>query len=146
MAVGEGKILSLPVTLKTGSTDKLNLKLKKVVLANEKAVVIPIAEAQGVMPRSFTLSQNYPNPFNSNTIIKFEISGTSGEAVQASLKVYNILGEKVKTLFDEAKYPGNHSVTWDGTNDRGEKIASGVYLYRLSTGKYSETKKMTLLK
>ena len=146
MAVGEGKILSLPVTLKTGSTDKLNLKLKKVVLANEKAVVIPIAEAQGVMPRSFTLSQNYPNPFNSNTIIKFEITGTSGEAVQASLKVYNILGEKVKTLFDEAKYPGNHSVTWDGTNDRGEKIASGVYLYRLSTGKYSETKKMTLLK
>jgi len=146
MAVGEGKILSLPVTLKTGDPNKLNLKLNKVVLADEKAVVIPVAEAQAVVPRSFSLSQNYPNPFNSNTIIKFEISGPAGEAVQASLNVYNILGEKVKTLFDEAKYPGYHSVTWDGTNQRGEKVASGVYLYRLSTGKYSETKKMTLLK
>lgn len=146
ISTGEGKILTLPVTLKTGDPDKLNLKLKRVVLADEKAVVIPIAEAQGVIPRSFSLSQNYPNPFNSNTIIKFEITGTSGEAVQASLKVYNILGEKVKTLFDEAKYPGNHSVTWDGTNERGEKVSSGVYLYRLTTGKYSETKKMTLLK
>lgn len=146
MAVGEGKILNLPVTLKTGDPDKLNLKLKKVVLADEKAVVIPMGEAQAVVPKSFVLNQNYPNPFNSNTIIKFEISGTSGQAVPASLNVYNILGEKVKTLFDEAKYPGYHSVTWDGTNDRGEKIASGVYLYRLSTGKYSETKKMTLLK
>lgn len=146
ISTGEGKILTLPVTLKTSATDKLNLKLNKVVLADEKAIVIPIAQTEAVVPRSFALSQNYPNPFNSNTIIKFEITGTSGEAVQASLKVYNILGEKVKTLFDEAKYPGNHSVTWDGTNDRGEKIASGVYLYRLSTGKYSETKKMTLLK
>lgn len=116
------------------------------VLADEKAIVIPIAQTEAVVPRSFALSQNYPNPFNSNTIIKFEISGPAGEAVQASLKVYNILGEKVKTLFEEAKYPGYHSVTWDGTNERGEKVASGVYLYRLSTGKYSETKKMTLLK
>jgi len=146
ISTGEGKILTLPVTLNTASTQNLNLKLKKVVLADEKAVVIPIAEAQGVIPRSFALSQNYPNPFNSNTIIKFEITGTSGEAVQASLKIYNILGEKVKTLFEEAKYPGHHSVTWDGTNERGEKVASGVYLYRLSAGKYSETKKMTLLK
>jgi len=146
MAVGEGKILNLPVTLKAGSPDQLNLKLDKVVLADEKAVVIPVAEAQTVVPRSFSLSQNYPNPFNANTIIKFEISGTAGEAVQASLNVYNILGEKVKTLFDEPKYPGYHQVTWDGTNQRGEKVASGVYLYRLSTGKYSETKKMTLLK
>lgn len=146
ISTGAGEILSLPVTLNASSSKNLNLKLKKVVLADEKAVVIPIAEAQSQIPRSFTLNQNYPNPFNSNTIIKFEITGTAGEAVWADLKVYNILGEKVKTLFEESKYPGRYSVTWDGTDDRGEKVASGVYLYRLSAGRYSESKKMTLLK
>ncbi len=146
ISTGAGEILSLPVTLYTSSSKNLNLKLNKVVLADEKAVVIPVAQAESQIPRSFSLNQNYPNPFNSNTIIKFEITGVASEAVQASLKVYNILGEKIKTLFDEAKYPGHYSITWDGTNDRGEKVASGVYLYRLSAGPYSESKKMTLLK
>ncbi len=146
ISTGAGEILSLPVTLNVSSANNLNLKLKKVVLADEKAVVIPVAEAQSQIPRSFTLSQNYPNPFNSNTIIKFEITGSAGEAVWADLRVYNILGEKVKTLFEETKYPGRYSITWDGTDDRGEKVASGVYLYRLSAGRYSESKKMTLLK
>ncbi|MFQ6093200.1 MAG: FlgD immunoglobulin-like domain containing protein, partial [bacterium] len=63
-----------------------------------------------------------------------------------TLKIYNILGQEVRTLVDELKEPGYYTVTWDGRNERGDPVSSGIYFYRLTAGDYSSTKRMVLLK
>lgn len=94
------------------------------------------------IPVTFELNQNYPNPFNNNTTIRYSVPKTS----QVQLVIYNILGQKVKTLVDGLQPKGYKTVTWDGTNQSGEKVASGIYFYTLQTDSFSHTKKMVLLK
>ena len=99
------------------------------------------------LPNSFTLGQNFPNPFNPSTIITYALNRSqSGRPVNVDLSVYNLLGERVITLVNEAQRPGNYAVEWNGTNGRGAKVASGVYFYRLTYGEQSATRKMMLLK
>ena len=94
-------------------------------------------------PPSFTLAQNYPNPFSDNTVIKFEI----GKTTDVSLKVYNIAGQLVNTIFEGTKEPGVYTIEWNGTNSSGEKISNGVYLYTLQAGsEFKATKKMLLVR
>jgi hypothetical protein len=88
------------------------------------------------------LLQNSPNPFNPSTTIKFYIPNTS----DVSIKIYDIMGREVVTLINQQTTAGYHNVYWNGKNSRGENVASGVYLYRLTAGNFSETKKMNLLK
>ena len=83
------------------------------------------------------MEQNYPNPFNPATIIKYEIPAET----HVSLKVYDILGNEVANLVDETKSVGSYSAMFDAAD-----LAGGVYIYRLSTGNFVETKKMILLK
>jgi len=101
-----------------------------------------ISEPTATIPDRFELKDNYPNPFNATTEIKFALPQES----YVKLAVYNIMGQKVKTLFDGRKTAGVHKVVWDGRNDSGEIVASGVYFYTIRAGTYIETKKMTLLK
>jgi hypothetical protein len=89
------------------------------------------------IPISFDLAQNYPNPFNPSTIIRWQ----SPIASHQSLKVYDILGNEVATLVDELKPAGNYEVEFNSEN-----LASGVYIYRLQTAEFTETKKMVLLR
>jgi hypothetical protein len=99
-------------------------------------VTIPVADLS---------LKNYPNPFNPETTISYSLQ----EASDVSVEVYNIRGQKVKTLVDnEQKQPGTHSVTWNGTDQSGRTVASGVYLYRVDAdgGRYTSTRKMILLK
>ena len=96
----------------------------------------------GVLPKTHRLSQNYPNPFNPETVIGFALSAGS----EVSLCVYNALGQRVKTLVEEDLPVGEHTVTWDGTDDSGNRVASGVYLYRLKADGFVESRKMMLLK
>lgn len=94
------------------------------------------------LPRSFELYDNYPNPFNPGTTIQWDLP-SEGEV---RLEIFNIMGQKVRTLAN-AYYPaGRHSVEWDSRNDAGHRVASGVYFYRLSADDLSVSKKMTLLK
>jgi hypothetical protein len=96
---------------------------------------------------SFDLSQNYPNPFNPSTIIKFKIQNSKFKIPPyTTLKVYNILGQIVRTLIDEPKTPGNYEVVWDGKDEKGKEVSSGIYFLRLDAENYEKTKKMTLLK
>ena len=88
------------------------------------------------------LLQNSPNPFNPSTIIKFYIPSSSN----VTIKIYNILGREIITLFNEQTTAGYHNVYWNGKNSRGERVASGIYLYRLTAGSFSQTKKMNLVK
>lgn len=94
------------------------------------------------LPVDFSLSQNYPNPFNPTTSIEYCLNKPG----HVKLIVYNVLGNVVKTLVNEKQNAGNMEVIWDGTNEAGVKMASGVYYYRLETAGISKTMKMVLLK
>ncbi|MDP3024870.1 MAG: T9SS type A sorting domain-containing protein [candidate division Zixibacteria bacterium] len=100
------------------------------------------SEEETPIPKSYNLSQNYPNPFNPSTVIEYSLPKGS----EVKIIVYNVLGQKVKTLMDEYQNVGIKTVHWDGMDDNGEKVASGIYFYRLKTGDYSEAKKMVLLR
>jgi hypothetical protein len=88
------------------------------------------------------LSQNQPNPFNPGTTIPYSLE----EQMQVTLTVFDVAGRRVRTLVDNVQPAGAYSQLWDGTNDAGQSVASGVYLYRLRAGTYEETRKMTLVR
>ena len=96
----------------------------------------------GQLPEGFDLSQNYPNPFNPVTEIEFSLP----KSTDVRLTIYNMLGQRVTTLVDQYLDAGFYSVDWDGSNDAGSPVSSGVYFYRLSVGEFSEARKMLLLK
>ena len=85
---------------------------------------------------------NYPNPFNPTTTISFSIP----EAANTTIEIYNIRGQKVKTLLNAHLDADQHEVTWQGTDDNGKNVTSGIYFYKLNSGRYTATKKMILLK
>jgi len=94
------------------------------------------------IPGAFALHQNYPNPFNPVTSIRFDIP----ELSFARMDIYNILGQRVRTLFHGAVEPGYHMAQWDGNNDMGEELPSGMYMYKLHAGAYIAMEKLVLLK
>ena len=107
-----------------------------------------------VLPVNFRLKQNYPNPFNAGTTIPFTILSPPVNSSQfmvhrplpTTLNIYNILGQKVRTLVDEAKLPGEYEVRWYGKDHKGNFVASGVYFYQLKAGDFHESKKLILIR
>lgn len=93
-------------------------------------------------PRSFTLDQNYPNPFNPSTLIRYSLDKPD----QVSLRVYSMMGEEIVTLVDEHQEAGQKVVSWDGRNMAGQKVATGVYMYKIVTSANVEVRKMMLVK
>ncbi|OGB70094.1 MAG: hypothetical protein A2Y94_01970 [Caldithrix sp. RBG_13_44_9] len=89
---------------------------------------------------NFILFQNYPNPFNSSTKISWQLA--AGKEVQ--LKIYNLLGQEVRTLVDEWEEAGSHSIVWDGFNNEGFPAASGIYICKLKSGNFSKVNKLIL--
>ncbi|MGB2696781.1 MAG: T9SS type A sorting domain-containing protein, partial [Candidatus Zixiibacteriota bacterium] len=94
------------------------------------------------LPEKFVLYQNYPNPFNPSTKIEFSMS----EGAQVRLGIYDITGRRVKKLLDEALPSGHWSIVWNGEDDKGMEVASGVYFYRLKTYQYTQTRKMVIVR
>ncbi|MDD4310655.1 MAG: choice-of-anchor J domain-containing protein, partial [Candidatus Cloacimonetes bacterium] len=88
------------------------------------------------------LKNNYPNPFNPETTISFSVK----EAAPVTLEIYNVKGQLVKTLVNNVMDAGNHSAVWNGMDNNGRSVASGMYYYKMNAGKYSSTKKMVLMK
>jgi len=99
-------------------------------------------DSDGQQPESFALFKNYPNPFNPETVISYQLA----DKVQVRLDIYNSLGQKIRSLEDEEKGSGFYEITWDGSNDSGATVPTGVYFYRLKTNNFSATKRMLLLK
>jgi hypothetical protein len=102
-------------------------------------------EPTGVKPSgyAYSLSQNYPNPFNPTTTINYTLK----EQGDVTLRIYNVAGQLIRTLVEATRTPGEvHTATWDGRNDAGQSVSSGVYFYKLVAGSYVQTKKMVLLK
>ena len=96
-----------------------------------------VENARGIPPQKFALQQNFPNPFNPQTTIRFTIA----QSGRVKLTVFNVLGQKVKTLIDDPMQAGAHQVTFDGRN-----LASGIYWYRLQANGRVKVRKMVLLK
>lgn len=92
--------------------------------------------------KSFSLDQNYPNPFNPTTTIRYRIP----ERAAVKLRIYDMLGREVKTLVNAEQNPGQYEAIWNGENNYGTKVASGIYIYRVEAGKFVQVKKMVLLK
>jgi len=93
-------------------------------------------------PTQFKLENNYPNPFNPSTQISFEVAKLS----KVSIDIFSILGKHIKNIASKVYAAGKYSVTWNGTDTNGEHVSSGIYIYRMSSDYYSESKKMVLLK
>jgi hypothetical protein len=91
---------------------------------------------------SYELNQNYPNPFNPNTSVRFQVPKSGA----VTIKIYDMLGQEVRTLFAEEILSGTYTVDWDGLNDAGVQMGSGTYIYRMTAGDFIQSKKMVLLK
>ena len=109
------------------------------VLYETGAVYVPV--------RTASLGQNYPNPFNPTTRIEYRLpEGAPGSKTAVSVVVYDVLGAKVRELVNSDQSAGKHFVDWDGRNDVGETVGSGVYFYRMTASGFSAVRKMVLLK
>ncbi|MFC1734082.1 FlgD immunoglobulin-like domain containing protein, partial [candidate division KSB1 bacterium] len=135
---------SLPATIDkdnntvTVTTEHLSLWA---ITSKEEGLITDV-ETQSSIASEYALFQNYPNPFNPETTIRFELP----RLFDVSIRVYDILGREVKTLMSQRIPAGQHSVTWDGTNNFRHRVSSGMYIYKLQAGEYSAVKKMLFIK
>jgi hypothetical protein len=108
-----------------------------------------VSEEELINKPEYILLQNYPNPFNPTTTIPFKVKSLEygvGRPIHTTLIIYNLLGQKVRTLVDEDKLPGSSQVSWDGKNEEGNDVSSGIYFYVIKTKDVTQTKKMTLVR
>ncbi len=122
------------------STETLYAVVEYAIMFVEKPTLVEGEE--GEVPRYFELRQSYPNPFNNHAVIKYSLSKTT----DVSLVIYNILGQKVRTLVKNQRQNGDVSVIWDGKDGSGRDLSSGIYFYQLRAGQFTQTKRMVLLK
>ena len=94
------------------------------------------------LPNKFILHQNYPNPFNPVTTLRYDLPDNS----YVNVTVYDMLGREVKTLVNSAQDAGFKSIIWNATNNQGNPVSAGVYLYKIQAGEFVQTRKMVLLK
>ena|GEM_PF-3492478 len=116
----------------------------ELMLVNSEVDRLQLREysATAEVPLQYSLSQNYPNPFNPVTTIQYQIP----EQVSVRLEIYNMLGQQVRSLVNDVQEAGYYSVTWNGHNNTGQEVSSGLYLYRIQAGEFVETRKLILMK
>jgi hypothetical protein len=103
---------------------------------------VPERDREAATPLTWELGNNYPNPFNPVTTIDFQVP----RAAHVKVAVYNVLGQRVRTLIDQPLNAGRHSLFFDGRDSRGQVLSSGVYFYRMEAGPFARTRKMILMK
>jgi hypothetical protein len=151
ISAGSGALL----TLKVKGSGLNSLEITKAILVDRDAQKIPVQivakmkeSEEGFIagnsstPQEFSLSQNYPNPFNPET----EISYGLPRDCYVKLAIYNVAGQKVNTLVDERQSAGYKTIYWNGRDDKGKAVASGIYFYKLEAGNFTESRKMVLIK
>ena len=126
---------------------KASIEIDDVILAGPSGAEILMDKNSGsvtlaVVPVKYALHQNYPNPFNPTTTINYDLPKNA----HVEIVIYNILGQNIRTLVNDDKPFGYHSVVWDGMTDSGESVSSGLYIYRIISGDFHKVKKMVLLK
>jgi hypothetical protein len=136
----------IPIDINSGSAEIVTRENGqsnfRIIVGTEEFAKIH-SENISLTPYEYTLYQNYPNPFNPSTTITYQLR----EKSEVSLEIFDILGRRIQTIINNiTQNPGQHSATWYGLNSTGEKVASGVYIYRIKANDFISTKKMILLK
>ncbi|MFH1006395.1 MAG: T9SS type A sorting domain-containing protein [Candidatus Latescibacterota bacterium] len=110
----------------------------------EKQVSVVVSEETGpIVPQNYLLHQNFPNPFNPNTTIRYQLAGPGAVKVA----IHDLLGQEVRVMVSEKQLPDWYRVSWDGNDEAGRQVSSGVYLYRLgAAGEFLQTRKMVLVR
>ncbi len=129
--------------------EEQSVPLLRKILAEFGFSPTEVTEEPIAPPQTFYLGQNYPNPFNPHTTIPFQVEGgqwSVASPIRTTLSIYNILGQKVRVLLDKEMKPGRYEVIWDGRDEKGKEVSSGIYFYQLKTGDYREIRKMVLLR
>ena len=142
---GDGELVSLIFKPRDGHESvRLRTDVAITLLPEGKmaAPVLPDPVRLVLPPDTFYLLQNVPNPFNPETSIAYELP----EAVQVKLAIFNLVGQKVRGLVEEFKTAGRYDVRWNGKDDFGRDVGSGVYFYNLEAGAYSTTRRMLLIR
>ena len=106
------------------------------------SVVVGIDDEFADIPVEFNLYQNYPNPFNPSTLIKYALPKSS----TVSLVIYNLMGQEIRRWDESDAVPGYYEKIWNGTNQAGIPVSSGIYIYRITTAEFIQMRKMVLLK
>ena len=136
------RVDSMVVEWPSGTVDVFSDFLpNKFTTVTERGAITGVQEETAILVGDFKLGQNYPNPFNPTTTIEYELTHDS----QVVLQVYNLLGQQTRTLVNQSQPPGMHSAVWDGKNDIGRMASSGIYIYRLQVGSFTQTRKMIFL-
>ena len=141
----DGSVLSAPLDFDGKSIDKISASGGMAKDLLDQAYTQMGVTKSAYLPKAFALAQNYPNPFNPSTTISYSIPDGSSQ-VGVKLSVFNIRGQLVRTLVDQNQAPGTYNVNWDGSDDHGRQISSGVYFYRIQAGDFVSTRKMVVLK
>jgi len=154
IAIVQGQTVDIPrtITLNSGWTagdcqvvvfvqNNTDRKVQNVEVL-DVSTLTGVGEPVNGVPTTFGIAQNYPNPFNPTTMLDYAVSQQSF----VTIKVYNLLGEEVRTLVSQLQGIGTHHVEWDGTANDGKAVPTGVYLYEMTAGSFREMKKMVLLK
>lgn len=116
-------------------------ELSNIIAVKTQSLSLDIDADDNNIPTDFHLAQNFPNPFNPSTRIEFALPFTT----HVTISIFNILGQVTATIIDEIKPAGNYSITWDGINSYGQKVSSGIYIYRINADDYQSSKKMALV-
>jgi hypothetical protein len=105
-----------------------------------------VIDASGGIPLKYALYQNHPNPFNPRTSIGFDIPAADGQRVSVRINIYNLQGQRIRTLIHDERSPGHYQIQWNGLDDAGNPVSAGVYLLRMKAGEFIQTKKLLLQK
>jgi hypothetical protein len=142
--VGKGDLLKLTFNI-IDETLPGQLEISNVLVSDPTGRINELLGARvdlRALPMEYALSQNYPNPFNPDTQIPYQLP----EPGEVSLVVYNTLGQQVRVLVNERREAGYHHLTWNGKDEIGRQVASGIYMVRMKAGEYRSVRKMVLLK
>jgi hypothetical protein len=143
---GEGMVATLTFKVLREFEDEARFEVAEGVVFDTQQLTNPVVVLDALSvestPTEFALIQNYPNPFNPETTIKYNLA----EGADVQLRIYNIVGQLVRTLVAEKQSAGRYQVRWAGTDDRGMAVSSGIYFYQISAGKFSDVKRLMLLK
>ena len=144
---GEGALVTFTFKVLREFEDNARFQIAQGVVFDADQLQNPVVSLGALdvqsTPTEFALHQNYPNPFNPQTNIPYDLA-ESGDVV---LRIYNLLGQEVRTLVRERRQAGRYTVQWSGTDDRGVSVSSGIYFYQVSVaGQFQDARRLMLLK
>jgi len=146
-SMAAGELFRLIFEVESDAVGLNEIAMSEIVDDLQNAIIAaPGEEVITSVPATFALHQNFPNPFNPDTRIRFDIPKLSEDGVLVTIKIYNIKGELVRTVLNEKRAAGSHSILWDGKNDLGQPPSSGAYFYTITAGSFKESKRMIMVK